>query len=354
MWLLFLSVVLLAIIIWVPIRQVRKISTEEDIGKFNRENEARKTIAQIVGGGAAIFALFTAAAQIRVSQTQLALTEQGQSTSRMASAVNQLGDPRQTVRLGGIVILERIARDSEPDRQSVFEILSAFVRESAPWPPKHFEQKLRDQVAAWKQGSPTIKEGRLKGWSISPIFPSEQKDANQFPQQTTAIDHELVLKVIGRGTLPSYVPDLNNAYLPSSHVGGSGFKGANFFMSYLGGAYFRNAALEAARFDHSHLAGAIFENSKLAKANFDFAYMPSTGFWGGCILKNASFAGADLSAGNFSDSDMEGTNLSKALVNGTDFSRVKGLTQLQIESAWGSSYTKLPATLTRPRHWEGK
>jgi hypothetical protein len=38
------------------------------------------------------------------------------------------------VRLGGTYALERIARDSPPDRATIEEVLTAYLRGHAPWP----------------------------------------------------------------------------------------------------------------------------------------------------------------------------------------------------------------------------
>src|SRR5215213_4476081 len=74
----------------------------------------------------------------------LELTEQGQITERFTRAIDQLGatdddgNPRLEIRLGGIYALERIDKES-PDRayhSTVMEVLTAYVRENAPWPPR--------------------------------------------------------------------------------------------------------------------------------------------------------------------------------------------------------------------------
>jgi len=40
------------------------------------------------------------------------------------------------LRLGGIYALERIARDSEADRATIAEVLTAYIRIHSPWPPR--------------------------------------------------------------------------------------------------------------------------------------------------------------------------------------------------------------------------
>src|SRR3712207_902928 len=80
----------------------------------------------------------------RNTQEQIRLTEQGQLTERFTRAIDQLGatdddgNPRLEIRLGGIYALERIDKES-PERayhSTVMEVLTAYVRENAPWAPK--------------------------------------------------------------------------------------------------------------------------------------------------------------------------------------------------------------------------
>ena len=65
---------------------------------------------------------------------QLELMISSQITERFTSAINQLGSDNKAVRIGGIFALERIARDSdsEKDRANIASTLSTFVRESQP------------------------------------------------------------------------------------------------------------------------------------------------------------------------------------------------------------------------------
>jgi hypothetical protein len=48
--------------------------------RFDKENEARKTIAQILGGAAVLVGLWFTSQQMRISQETLRVVEQGQST----------------------------------------------------------------------------------------------------------------------------------------------------------------------------------------------------------------------------------------------------------------------------------
>ena len=58
-------------------------------------------------------------------------------THRYAEAIEQLGSDNLDVRIGGIYVLECIARDSAEDHPTVMEKLTAFIRKRSrePWPP---------------------------------------------------------------------------------------------------------------------------------------------------------------------------------------------------------------------------
>jgi hypothetical protein len=117
-------------------------------------NELRNSIRQsflqalgllggLIGGAALLLGLFytaqtvrTAQRTLQVNQETLRTTQEGQITERFTRAIEHLGDKRLTVRLGGIYALERIARDSRKDHRQILEVLTAYVRDNAPWPPK--------------------------------------------------------------------------------------------------------------------------------------------------------------------------------------------------------------------------
>jgi len=69
------------------------------------------------------------------AREQLGIAQQGQITERYTRAIDQLGHDQVDVRIGGIYALERIARDSPADRATIGEVLTAFIRVHAPWPP---------------------------------------------------------------------------------------------------------------------------------------------------------------------------------------------------------------------------
>jgi hypothetical protein len=90
----------------------------------HRQPESRQTPGMVLAVGA----YFT--------YRQLHTAREGQITERYTRAIDQLGDAELDIRLGGIYALERIARDSAADLVTIGEVLTAFVRGHAPWPPR--------------------------------------------------------------------------------------------------------------------------------------------------------------------------------------------------------------------------
>lgn len=89
------------------------------------ENAYRTTLIQALGG---IFFVLTTF----IAWRNLKATEEKQITERYSKSVEQLGDDKIEVRLGGIYALERIARDSPKDHWTIMEVLTSFVQEKSP------------------------------------------------------------------------------------------------------------------------------------------------------------------------------------------------------------------------------
>jgi hypothetical protein len=100
-------------------------------------NDARTTLLQGLGGLAVLAGATAAYRQVRIAR-------EGQVTERFTRAIDQLGHGNLDVRLGGIYALERITLDSERDRSTIAEVLTAYVRGHAPWPPSRPGQPHKD------------------------------------------------------------------------------------------------------------------------------------------------------------------------------------------------------------------
>lgn len=242
----------LFVLVKLPQLQVSHSKGLTDENRFDRENEARKTLAQILAGAFVLAGLYS-------SMQTLDLARNGQLTDRFSKAVEQLGSDKLDVRLGGIYALERIAHDSEKDHTAINEILTAFVRE-------HSHRKNSGPEAT------------------DEALPLEA------PRQPA--DVQAILDVLGRReTLYDNEP-LNLDFTDLRYVNVFGdFRGV-----VLGGADLRWAQLNGA-----NLGGAY-----LLDANLGGAGLVATD------LRDVNFGGADLGGVNLQFANVRGADLSGA------------------------------------------
>ena len=108
--------------------------------------------------------------------------------------------------------------------------------------------------------------------------------------------------------------------------------GADFSMAMLAGANFTKAKLHAAKLERANVTRANFSEAELDGANLANAMLHLT------ILQKAVFHNASIQ-----DAMLFQTNL-----HGADLSKVKGLTQNQINMACLDKQTTLPPGLSHP------
>jgi Pentapeptide repeats (8 copies) len=308
---------LLLALLWLfPKWQVRSIVGLDSKDRFDRENEARQTLSQIVGGLVLLVGFYFTWQNLvltRQSQTDAAksaqenfnLGQQGQITDRFTSAIAQLGDPKLEVRLGGIYALERIANESPKDHWPIMEVLTAFVREHANVnAPKKPLPKLEDELP-----SPPL-------------------------------DIQAILTVLGRRDVTyervgDQSLDLHEADLTGADLSDADLRSAKFIETDLTGADLSRAKLGQADFSAAILNGANLENTKL-----DGAFLMDVD------LNCYSILGSPTCA-NLSQTLLAGANLSRA-----DLARARQVSTAQLESAKGNSQTKLPPSIPRPKSWQ--
>ncbi|KRE55630.1 hypothetical protein ASG70_09945 [Phycicoccus sp. Soil748] len=177
------------------------------------------------------------------------LNREGHITERYTKAVEQLGHDTLAVRLGAMYALERIAVDSHRDHQTVVEVLSAFIRKTAP------EQA---------NGRPVV-----------------------------APDSEAAMTILGR--LPRR-HDVNRANLPGAHLEMADLRGA-----FLNGANLAGASMIGAKLIGAHLNGADLSGASLEEADLTAA-----------SVKWANFSGANMADADLTRTSVEGTDLSPA------------------------------------------
>jgi hypothetical protein len=235
---------LFLILIVVPKMQISSLSMAKDVeikDVLKAENDARATLAQIIGGFAILIGLGFAFENILATNRNFELAKEGQITDRFYKAIEQLGatddqgKPKLALRLGGIYALERIARDSPKDHWQIMEVLTAYVREYT-------------------------------------ILPANPDSTQELP-----IDIQAILTVISRR--PTYELD-QRLDLHWVHIR----------RAFLDGVHLEGAILTSADLESADLWDAHLEEAILMDADLKDAY-----------LKDAHLDGADLRGADLSD-----------------------------------------------------
>jgi Pentapeptide repeats (8 copies) len=171
------------------------------------------------------------------------LTQQGQLTDRYTKAIEQLGSDKQDVRLGGLYALERIAKDSAQDRATIAEVLAAFIRGHAPWPPARPDQ------------------------------PHEDTPIQEIPYlRYRAADVQAALTVLGRqpSMTRSQPPNLSDTDLRRADLSNANLQGARLLGTRLQGTNLRAAQLQRVNLFGAQLHGARSNAKTVWPEGFDW------------------------------------------------------------------------------------
>jgi Pentapeptide repeats (8 copies) len=336
---------------WVPKRQVASLQNAKGVDAkdvFKAENDARATLAQILGGFTVLIGVYfawknikTTVENLELTNRNLELTKEGQVTERFYKAIEQLGatndkrNPRnpkfELRRLGGVYALERIARDSEKDHWPIMEVLTAYVRENSAY--------VRDNE----------KEPRRTNLLAHGLYP------NPINLHPLATDIQAILTVIRRRER-SYEKSGQNLDLHGADLHGADLQGANLQDAYLESANLRDAKLQGANLRGANLQFAVLKDAVLNAArpcpitNLEGAHLERAELQGanleGANLKRANLQYAYLESANLRDAELQGANL-----DSTSLSTTHNLTQEQINSATGDENTGLPPGIVMPDSW---
>ncbi|WP_433664124.1 pentapeptide repeat-containing protein [Nocardia sp. CA-128927] len=250
-------------------------------------------VAAVAVAIAAVAGLWFTNQSLRATRDQYGLSEQGQVADRFSRAVEHLGSSAVETQLGGIYSLERLARDSPPDRATIFEVLSAFVR--------------THPASAQTCGQTTELGSSPNPGSTAPI-----------PATTQA-----ALTVIGRGNTRH---DNNPIDLTDTCLAYANLRGANLYRATLTYSNLSHAALscpatekpQCVDLSKANLFGANLIGAKLGGADLTGALLVGadltdaelTCYFGSAGAACTSLAAANLVSANLSRTDLAGADLS--------------------------------------------
>jgi len=305
------------ILVWLPPVLVG-VSLPNPVDTVKAENDARATLLQAVGGAVLVAGLgFTARSYL--------VTREGHVTDRYTAAVNQLGSEHLSVRLGGIYALERIARDSERDRITILQILTALIREA-----KHTDERPSEDVVAALQVLSNLPGS------------SDSRDLNL---REVDLCHIRVESVKLRGADLSH-SRLELAILPGADLRGARLDYANATRADLTGAQLQEARATQTNFQDATLDDAVLDRLSAPGASFHAASMH------GVHASHATLTAADLRLAQLTASDRSHTRLNGASflnaqtdgmdVQGVDLHEARDLTSEQRMASAHDRATRWP------------
>jgi Pentapeptide repeats (8 copies) len=263
-------------------------------------NDVRVTLLQGIGGAVLLLgAYFTyrqlqtgreqlevarqqAQASAEQAREQLAIAQQGQVTERFTRAIDQLGHTELDVRLGGIYALERIANDSPDHRATIAEVLTAFVRGHAPWPPKRPVDRLmvtKLLMAFVRQHVPWLPKPRFGDSAAGAIRTAVGQLRRRMPDVHAAMtvlgrahwrDRSIELQLNDTDLRGAFLPDadLQGFFLWEVHLEGARLPRAELRGAFLGNAHLTEASLRDTDLDGANLQGADLRGARLTGARF--------------------------------------------------------------------------------------
>jgi uncharacterized protein YjbI with pentapeptide repeats len=360
----------LVILVIFAVRKFIKLGHQDDLGAKDRvglQIEFIKTAAQILGGAFFLFGLYFTYQNLVLNQEKnradMFIAQEKHTTDLYTKAIEQLGSDKMEVRLGGIYALERIARDSEKDHGPIMEVLTAYVREKAPWPPKRLNAAKEPPAASGKPAS------GLKKPTTKPA--PEVKPPTDIQAILTVLGHRTrIYKKAGDQRLDLRRTDLRGADLHAAHLEGAGLDRAHLerallWDAHLQGAHLREAHLEGADLDGAHLERADLQEAHLERAHLKAyldmadlrrAYLQGAdlkeayleiAYLSRAYLQGAFLAKASLWKAYLDGAHLEGADLYRANLEGADLRGATGLTQKQIDSAFIDKKTTLPDHLKK-------
>jgi hypothetical protein len=208
----------------------------------------------------------------------------GQLTERFTRAVDQLGKTGQPeVTIGGIYALERTARDSPGDQPAIAEVLTAYVRHYARWPPGPDQPDASTaprEILRLRERQPAV-QAALTVVGRMPRPTGHDPELRLDLRRTDLRRADLRGAKFARARLEE--ANLDRAWLLDAHLEEAWLGGVSLRDAPLWSTYLQDADLHGANLQDAELYGAHLQDAKLMGADLT-----------GARLHGAVFTGADL------------------------------------------------------------
>lgn len=276
--------VLFALTAGLPLIAVPVATVPDAATRLQLQNGIRTTLLQGIGGLVVLLGAYLTWRQLDLSRrqlrhsldastAQLELSRQGQITEQFSRATDQLGHDRPGVRVAAIYTLERIASMSPELRESIHQLLSAYVRAESPW--THHDPITLTAIEPDPQCTPaTLPVLKVRAPDVQAAMHVLTRHAN-IPQGIIDL----------QGGVDLRAANLNGANLRQANLGRGSLVGAELIKADLSDAWLRRVSFRGAWLIDANLRGAVLQDADLR----------------GTDLTGADLSGADLSRATFDE-----------------------------------------------------
>ncbi|TRU04125.1 MAG: pentapeptide repeat-containing protein [Microcystis sp. Msp_OC_L_20101000_S702] len=314
-------------------QQIPGLFAREDKDSRTFAIDVVKTIISALGLIATLLAGIGLFVNYLNSQAEIQLTQQRLITERFSKAVEQIGNTKEEVVIGGIYSLERIAKDSPKDQWTIMEVLTSYIRKNSPIPSNIEQLKPEERQKALEklpsvsipvQAALTVIGRRKVENDQAGDNLAETTDSNKIKildlSRTNLREANLILANLDGANLNGANlnranlnranlnrADLNGADLKGANLDGADLKGAYLWVAYLNGAYLNGAYLKGAELIGAELIEAELYRANLYRANLYRAN-----------LYRANLIEANLKGANLKGANLKGANLILANLYGAE------------------------------------
>jgi uncharacterized protein YjbI with pentapeptide repeats len=329
-------------------QQIPGLFAREDKDSRTFAIDVVKTIISALGLIATLLAGIGLIVNYFNSQAEIQLTQQRLITERFSKAVEQIGNTKEEVVIGGIYSLERIAKDSPKDQWTIMEVLTSYIRKNSPI-PSNIQQLEPEERQKALEKLPSVSIPVQAALTVIGRRKVENDQAGDNLAETTNPNKIKILDLSRTNLRGAYLKGANlsganlfgaylyRAYLNRANLIGADLYGANLNGAYLNLAYLNEAYLNGANLDGANLDGANLKGAYLIGANLIGAYLNGANLDGanldGANLNRAILFGANLNGAELIEANLNGAILFGANLNGANLNRARGLHPEQIKSA---------------------
>ncbi|NCS25610.1 MAG: pentapeptide repeat-containing protein [Microcystis aeruginosa BS13-02] len=299
-------------------QQIPGLFAREDKDSRTFAIDVVKTIISALGLIATLFAGIGLIVNYFNSQAEMQLTQQRLITERFSKAVEQIGNTKEEVVIGGIYSLERIAKDSPKDQWTIMEVLTSYIRKNSPI-PSNIEQLEPEERQKALEKLPSVSIPVQAALTVIGRRKVENDQAGDNLAGTTDFNKIKIL-------------DLSRTNLREANLNRANLNRANLNRANLNGAYLEEANLIGANLNGAYLEGAYLNRANLNRANLNGAYLEEAKL-NGAYLEEANLNGAYLNRANLNRANLIGANLNGAYLEEANLNGAEDLHPEQIKSA---------------------